>query len=308
MAMQSGIGLSKILILVGAGYTGSVMLKNGKLSDILEDLQSLLKGLGKSEESSGSESEHSEVVAQVRRLATEVRQLASSRQITVVNGYSGQIGNMTSLLVPAVALGALGYGYMWWKGLSFSDLLYVTKSSMANAVASMTTHLEQVSAALSAAKRHLTQRIENLDGKLGEQKELTKLMKNEVGEVRADISQIGIELEVLQNMVCGLDGKIGALEDKQDFANAGVWYLCQFVGGAKDGKMAEFLQGQPKTSKRLLGFTKSLSAKGLQYIADTIKSGAEESKTNAMHQSDVDGSEENLKSLTRFQSRISSHL
>ncbi|TYI86950.1 hypothetical protein E1A91_D04G102800v1 [Gossypium mustelinum] len=48
MAMQTGVGLSKILIL--AGYTGTVLLKNGKLSDILGELQSLLKGLKKSGE------------------------------------------------------------------------------------------------------------------------------------------------------------------------------------------------------------------------------------------------------------------
>ncbi|MBA0782841.1 hypothetical protein Goshw_029996, partial [Gossypium schwendimanii] len=39
MAMQTGVGLSKILILAGAGYTGTVLLKNGKLSDILGELQ-----------------------------------------------------------------------------------------------------------------------------------------------------------------------------------------------------------------------------------------------------------------------------
>ncbi|KAB2031476.1 hypothetical protein ES319_D05G307300v1 [Gossypium barbadense] len=50
MAMQTGVGLSKILILAGAGYTGTVLLKNGKLSDILGELQSLVKGLEKSGE------------------------------------------------------------------------------------------------------------------------------------------------------------------------------------------------------------------------------------------------------------------
>ncbi|CAN6442313.1 unnamed protein product [Victoria cruziana] len=303
MAMQTGIGLTKILILVGAGYSGAIVLRNGKLLDVVGDLQTLLKGFDKSDGSSNGESDYSEAIAsQVRRLAMEVRQLASARQITVVNGDSGQMGNVASFLVPAAALGALGYGYMKWKGLSFSDLMYVTKRNMANAVTSMTKHLEQVSAALAATKRHLTQRIENLDGKLDEQKELTKLLKNEVTEVRQDISQIGIDLDVLQKMVCGLDGKIGALEDKQDFANAGVWYLCQFVGGAKDGKMPEFLQGQTKTPKRLMGFSDIPSAKGLQYIADTIKSGAvEKTKTKAILQSGIEGLEK-TKNLTRIAS------
>ncbi|TYI92435.1 hypothetical protein E1A91_D02G070700v1 [Gossypium mustelinum] len=86
MAMQTGVGLSKILILAGAGYTGTVLLKNGKLSDILGELQSLVKGL----EKSGEQADDSDaLLAQVRRLSTESRQLASARQITVLNGDSG---------------------------------------------------------------------------------------------------------------------------------------------------------------------------------------------------------------------------
>ncbi|KAL7175463.1 hypothetical protein ACSBR2_029122 [Camellia fascicularis] len=167
MAMQTGMGLSKILILVGAGYTSTIL---------------------------------------VRWLAMEVRQLASARQITVLNGNSGQIGNMTSLIVPAAAMGASCYGCMWWKGLTFSDLMYVTKRNMATAVSNLTKHLESVFEALA---RHLTQRIENLDGKLDEQVEISKLIKNEVTDVRGDLSQIGFDLDALQRMVSGLDKAFG---------------------------------------------------------------------------------------------------
>ena len=268
MAMQSGIGFSKIVILVGAGYTSTILLKNGKLSDVLGELQSLLKGLEKNGESSQADGDHSDAIAsQVRRLAMEVRQLASARQITVLNGSSGQLGNITNLIVPAAALGALGYGYMWWKGLSFSDLMYVTKRNMANAVSNLTKHLEHVSEALAATKRHLTQRIENLDGKMDQQVELSKLIKNEVTDVRADLSQVGYDLDSLQRMVSGLDGKICSLEDKQDLANIGVMYLCNFVDGRKV-KMPEVLQEQLKLSGRSRGYLTSfdMSLKGLKDI------------------------------------------
>ncbi|CAK9173432.1 unnamed protein product [Ilex paraguariensis] len=179
MAMQAGMGVSKILILVGAGYTSTILIKNGKLSDILGELQKLVKGYEPQGDESKGDSDYSDAIAQqVRRLAMEVKQLASARQITVLNGNSS--GNMTSLIVPAAAVGALGYGYMWWKGLSFSDLMYVTKRSMANAVSNLTKHLEHVSEALAATKKHLTQRIENLDGKLDGQLEMSKLILNDV--------------------------------------------------------------------------------------------------------------------------------
>uniref|UniRef100_A0A2P2LD35 Uncharacterized protein LOC105123623 isoform X2 n=1 Tax=Rhizophora mucronata TaxID=61149 RepID=A0A2P2LD35_RHIMU len=152
MAMQTGIGFSRILILAGAGYTGTILVKNGKLSDLLGELQSLVQGIEKSGEQTEGDSDYSDAIAQqVRRLAMEVRQLASSRQITVLNGTSGQMGNYSGLIIPAATLGALGYGYMWWKGLKFSDLMYVTKRNMANAVANLTKHLEQVSETLSVS-------------------------------------------------------------------------------------------------------------------------------------------------------------
>uniref|UniRef100_A0A5B6ZQC0 DUF1664 domain-containing protein n=1 Tax=Davidia involucrata TaxID=16924 RepID=A0A5B6ZQC0_DAVIN len=291
MAMQTGIGFSKIIILLGAGYTSSVLLKNGKLSDILGELQLLVKGVEKSGDSSNAEPDYSDVIAaQVRRLSMEVRQLASARQITVLNGNSGQIGNITSLVVPAAALGAMGYGYMWWKGLSFSDLMYVTKRNMANAVSNLTKHLEHVSEALAATKRHLTQRIENLDGKMDEQVEISKLIKNEVTDVRGDLSQIGFDLDALQRMVSGLDGKICSLEDKQDVANVGVLYLCNVVNGRKM-KMPERLE-QLQFSAKSHGYLTSSetpSLKGLKEIADSLVSGnADRSIADGAMQDTVD--------------------
>ncbi|XP_011070330.1 uncharacterized protein LOC105156013 [Sesamum indicum] len=266
MAMQAGIGLSRIVLIVGAGYTGTVLLKNGKLSDVLGELQNLVKGMEKTGENEGDSDYSDAIAAQVRRLAMEVRQLASSRQITVLNGNSGQ-SNLTSLVVPAAALGALGYGYMWWKGLSFSDLMYVTKRNMANAVSNLTKHLDHVSEALAATKRHLTQRIENLDGKLDEQVEISKLIRNEVNDVRGDLSQIGFDLDELQRMVSGLDGKLLTLEGKQELANAGVMYLCSIVNGRKV-KMPEMLQDQLKIAGNSLP-----SLMGLKEIADSGSSG-----------------------------------
>ncbi|XP_047321939.1 uncharacterized protein LOC124925865 [Impatiens glandulifera] len=271
MAMQMGI--SKILILAGTGYTGAILLKNGKLSDVIGDIQALLKdGLGKNGE--GSDSDSSDAQALLRRLEMEVRRLTSTSHITVLNGSSSQIGNLTNLIVPATAVGALGYGYMWWKGMSFKDLMYVTKRNMEAAVTNLTKHLEHVSDALAATKRHLTQRIENVDGKLDEQIEISKLIKNEVTDVRLDLSQIGVDLDELHRMVSGLDGKIGTLEYKQDIANLGVLYLCNVVDGKK-GVVPQALQEQLKLSGKTRGYltsSETLNPKGLKEI-DSLASG-----------------------------------
>ncbi|XP_011622503.1 uncharacterized protein LOC18431953 [Amborella trichopoda] len=306
MAMQAGMGLSRIIILVGAGFTGTVLLRNGKLSDVLADLQALVKGLEKSGEKN-ADADHSDALAsQVRRLALEVRHLATARPITVLNGNSSQ-GTIATLVMPAAALGALGYCYMWWKGISFSDMMYVTKRNMSNAVANMTKHLEQVSSALAAAKKQLAQRIEGLNNKLDSQKKMTESIQNEVAGISNDLKLIGFDLDALQRMVSGLDGKICSLEDKQDYANAGVLYLCQFVGGAKDPEMAKFFQGLPKpANRRPLELPKSETVKGLQGIADIESGNIDISKTNAVHENNFDSLDKNPRCLNRTASMTAS--
>ncbi|URE14144.1 hypothetical protein MUK42_12609 [Musa troglodytarum] len=274
MAMQAGISSSKVLVLVGAGLTGSIILRNGRLSDVLSDLQEFMKGVNDTNVSSNYY-DTALLASQIKHLAKEIRDLTISRPVTIVNGDT-TTGGLTSYIMPAAAIGALGYCYLWWKGWSFSDVMFVTKRNMASAVANVSKQLEQVSAALAATKRHLTQRLENLDGKLDEQKEMSKCIMNEVNEVKTDLSQIGFDIESIQNMITGLEGKIGLLENKQDMTNAGIYYLCQFAGGIKDGLNAKFYQ---EASEKLqltqssITFSPDESSKGLQFIAENIKVG-----------------------------------
>ncbi|KAF9588563.1 hypothetical protein IFM89_013415 [Coptis chinensis] len=106
---------------------------------------------------------------------------------------------------------------------------------MANAVANVSKQLEQVTTVLDSTKRHLSQRLENLVGKLDEEMETTKLIANEVIKVKSDLFQIGFDVGVIQKIVSGLEGKIELIESKQDITNSGLWYLCQFAGVIKDG-------------------------------------------------------------------------
>ncbi|CAN8291634.1 unnamed protein product [Cochlearia groenlandica] len=268
MAMQAGVGVSRILLLAGAGYTGTIMMKNGKLSDLLGELQALVKGMERSKDGSEGDSDVSDAIAaQVRRLAMEIRQLASSRQITVMNGVSG--GNLQALAVPAAALGALGYGYMWWKGLSFTDLMYVTKANMATAVANLTKNLEQVSETLAAAKRHLTQKIQNVDDKVEKQIDLSKEINNQVTLAREDINSLEMDLLSLHNMITGLDGKLDTLEYKQDVTNTFMLHLYNFLGG-KNTKLPEMEQLQLPVNQKARNLLADVETKGLKNFAEGL--------------------------------------
>lgn len=273
MATQTGIATSKVIILVlGAGMTGPLILGKGSLSDVISNLQeALFKGEKGGAE--GQSSDNAAIQAQILRLAQEVRQMYGGRQITVVNG-SEQNNSLASYIIPIAVVGAAGYCYMWWKGWSFSDIMYVTKRNMANAVSSFTQQLEQVSAAVAAAKKHLAQRMEKLNSKLDEQKEVTGAIKFEVSEVRENLAQMGLDIEGVQRLVEGLGSKIDTIEGKQDLTNAGVVYLCHFVQGLAGAQKPELLQAFPGKARLERSPSSGLGLSGLkelQYFKEALQ-------------------------------------
>ncbi|XP_047048682.1 uncharacterized protein LOC124653656 [Lolium rigidum] len=288
MATHTGVAASKVLILVGAGLTGSIVLRNGRLSDVLAELQELMKGVNQGEGPGALDM--ALIQAQIRNLAQEVRDLTLSKPITILSGKSDSGGSLSSYILPAAAVGALGYCYMWCKGWSLSDVMFVTKRNMASAVDSMSKQLEQVSSALAATKRHLTKRLENLDGKMDEQVEMSKHIRTEVIDVKTDLSQIGFDVEAIQQMVAGLEEKIELLDNKQDAANAGIWYLCRMAGGIKEGLNTKFFQEADEKLKLLdVAQTEKKSVKGLELFLEssTKEVKAIDSKPNTIAQNDA---------------------
>lgn len=177
-------------------------------------------------------------------------------------------GNYASYLVPAAAVGAMGYCYMWWKGLSFSDVMFVTKQNMANAVSTVSKQLDNVHEALASTRRHLTKKLENLDWRLDEEIETTNLIANNVEEVKCNLSQIGFDVETIHQMVSQLEGKLEVLERKQNVTNSGLWYLCQAAEGVK-GRISEKLFPEVEAKKIATVKYEENPLKGLQFIADT---------------------------------------
>ncbi|CAM8922208.1 unnamed protein product [Rhodiola kirilowii] len=267
MAMQAGMGLSRIVILAGAGYTGSVLLKNGKLSDVLAELQvwTVEKDWRRF---SGPVQEN--IALQIKRLTNEVLSM-KTRQITVYNGSSGT--DIISYLPTVAVVGAAGYGYMWWKGISFSDMMYVTKRNMEKAVTNLTSHLGQVSDALESAKKHLTQRIQRVDDQVKLQIELSRKTGEQIDNVQRELSQVGCNVADIQSLVYTLEDKMGVLEKKQDFANAGVAYLINFANGERaimPDNLPEQLQLPESSNPRMLAIEDAKFLTGLKGLMDEL--------------------------------------
>ncbi|XP_031262082.1 uncharacterized protein LOC116120269 isoform X2 [Pistacia vera] len=250
MALQAGVQTSKVLVLLGAGLTGSIVLRSGRLSELIAQLQELLKGVNEVE-ISPFKYDSALLLAQIQQLSQEIKELTLSSPVTIFNGNSSSSGSYASYLMPAAALGAMGYCYMWWKGLSFSDLLFVTKHNMVNAVATVSKQLEHVSEAVASTKRNLSKRLESVDWKLEEQMETSKLITNDVNTMKSNLSEIGFDIEKIHQMVSEMEGKLQLLESKQDMSNSGLLYLCHYAGSLKDALNTKPFQtgGQSEASK-----------------------------------------------------------
>ncbi|XP_004502160.1 uncharacterized protein [Cicer arietinum] len=267
MALQVAPSSSKVLILVGAGLASSVVLNSGQLSSVIAQLQELLKGVDQVEISTGGY-DASVIAAQVRQLAQEIRELTLSRPVTIFNENSSSTGGLASYLLPAAAIGAMGYCYMRWRQWSFSDVMFVTRKNMANAVATVSKQLENVHETLASTKRHLTKRLEGLDLELEKQNELGQLISTDVNGVKLDLSEIGCDVELMHQMISGLEGKLKLFEDNQYLTESGVQYLCQIVDGLNNGPNG---RGYKEIAKPTMALEEK-APKGLQFIAETTDS------------------------------------
>ncbi|KAK9226110.1 hypothetical protein WN943_011157 [Citrus x changshan-huyou] len=308
MALQAGVSTSKVIVLLGAGLTGSIVLRSGRLSEIIAQLQELLKGVDEVQ-ISPFKYDSALLAAQIQQLSQEIKELTLSNPVTIFNGNPSSSGGYSSYLAPAAAIGAMGYCYMWWKGWSLSDVMFVTKHNMANAVASVSKQLEHVSETLASTKRQLSKRLQNLDWKLQEQIETSKLIANDVHHLfelsasferlhlassytkelclccsfslftciqvdvmNSNLSQIGFDIEMIRQMVAGLEGKLELLEGKQDMANSGLMYLCQVAGDVKNALTQPFQEVSAQLPYHPSVRYEDNSLKGLQFLTEANES------------------------------------
>lgn len=288
MALQAGLATSKILLILGASIGTSILVQNGTLSDFLGDTYKVLvKHLRHDIKHSKQSSADPNLLAQLTRLRKEVSSLSSERSsITLVSGSSRSYGSLINAAVPALLIGAAGYGYMRLKGLCLADLMYVTRHSMSNAVSSVSKQVEQVSSEVTAAKRHLNSRLEHLSGNADQNSELQAELRNEVSVVREDVEKYGLEIETVQRLVQNLGVKIGTIESKQDLANMGVVYLCNFVEKAQTAESPELIQGaqRPRLERSAAG---SIGLKDLQSISNLLESADANAKISSSTSTEI---------------------
>lgn len=238
---------SKVLILIGAGVTGTYIVNNTHLSELLSDLTKVFsKHLKDSNDGAGGDVDGNAAAlsAQVRRLTQELKYLSSMQSRPIVVNSSSDTRSVFSTLLPVAGLGALGYAYMKWKGISFGDLMYVTRRGMNMAVDNFNKQMEGLTTALANAKKQLSLRLDSVSKTVNETAALTGIVKDELLETKSHLGLVGDNVGLLQNDMVDVKESLSSLESKQDFANQGIVLLCRFVvDGIQGDRKPELLEG-----------------------------------------------------------------
>jgi uncharacterized protein (UPF0335 family) len=218
--MAMALPLGKITILVGAGIMASVLAEEGRVSHFLSGaIKTALKGLKQSDSAlSTGKPRNDALLAQVNSLREELQLLASSRPMTIITSTGSGGGKYGAIVIVIV----VGSGYVWWKGWKLPDMMFASKRSLSDACTSIAGQLETVYSSISAAKRHLSSRIEKVDKSLDECAELTSSIGEEVTEIKSEVKLVGVDVRSVHHAVQTLETKISKIQGNQAFAFEGV--------------------------------------------------------------------------------------
>ncbi|XP_043704607.1 uncharacterized protein LOC122654546 isoform X2 [Telopea speciosissima] len=243
--------LGKLTILVGAGILGSVLAKEGHMSNVSDFLSGafkiVVKQIQRDDSTPSAKPPNDALLAQVNSLRQELQLLASNRSVMIITGGRSGAGTYG---VPVVIVFGVGYGYIWWKGWKLSDMMFATRRGLSEARTAVASQLDQLSSSISQAKRFLSTRIDRVDIRLDECIEITAATKEEISKVRGDTESIGIDVESVHRAVQTLETRIVKISGKQDLTNEGVQKLCAFVWDLEQNRMPERIEASQSSSSR----------------------------------------------------------
>eukprot|EP00736_Rhodelphis_marinus_P002099 Rmarinus@m.16062 len=159
----------------------------------------------------------------------ELRRLISKQdQTSVVVVPSSQ--NTSSYLFYTIGAGGIIAGYLYWRGYTWQDVAYVSKSAFTAAVQQLENGIEVVSVAVERTKEELRRRIdevsEDLKRRLGQVSDSVEATRDEVATVASDVA-------VVQNSLTRLENTVGDFHDqtqsKLDYTGRGIYLLVRFI-------------------------------------------------------------------------------
>uniref|UniRef100_A0A8R7RCR6 DUF1664 domain-containing protein n=1 Tax=Triticum urartu TaxID=4572 RepID=A0A8R7RCR6_TRIUA len=168
------MALGNIAVVLGSGYLSTILTGGDakKVPIIGDTLAHFVKNTGKHDS-------NDQLASQLNSIKEEVQRVVRRRDenVTVISDTSGS-GSYT--ITAIVVAGLIGYTYIRWKGWKISDMMWVTKRGLADACDVVGKQLDGVSNTVQVTKKHLSGRIDRVDGNLDETQEIIEGTRDEV--------------------------------------------------------------------------------------------------------------------------------
>ncbi|GKU92803.1 hypothetical protein SLEP1_g6479 [Rubroshorea leprosula] len=239
----------KVTVCVGAGILGSMIAKEGGLSDLVNGAAKMIFKQLKQDSSPSSVKKpvNEALLAQVNSLRQELEILASNRSVTIIT--AGGTGTRRFGII--IVVGVVGYGYIWWKGWKLPDMMFATRRGLSDACNVIAKELENVYSSISVTRRKLSSDIGRLDNRLGEIANITAATQDEVSKVHDKSNLINNDVHSVRSAVKNLESKINRLELKQDNSIKGIVKVCIAAQSLEHHRSTDPIQALPSNSSRL---------------------------------------------------------
>ncbi|XP_009372328.3 uncharacterized protein LOC103961501 isoform X1 [Pyrus x bretschneideri] len=246
---MAALPLGKLTILVGAGILGSVLAKEGRVSDVVSGAFKIAwKQIRRSDNTSAVNKPHNDsLMAQMNNLRKELEIIASCRLPVTVITMSRTGTSKYGIIIVVVAA---GYGYFWWKGWKLPDMMFATRRSLSDASNSVAKQLESLFTSISTTQRKLSSQLDNVECSLDESIENTAKTQQEVVQLQGRTDTISRDFKKVHHAVLTLETKINRIEGKQGEITGGVWKLCDYALNMEKGINAERIQASPSSFSR----------------------------------------------------------
>lgn len=117
-------------------------------------------------------------------------------------------------------------------------MMFVTRRGFKQALGHLKASMENVGGALCKVKTQLNARIEAVMQQVAAASHVQDELRAEVGEVKHRVDETGRQVDNVEELVGQLQGEIAEVQGKQDFANRGIFLLCNVVASALDNNSA----------------------------------------------------------------------
>lgn len=258
---MAALGARSLVMLIGAGYTGSYMYNNLSFerarkiaTDILVRYRDAdADGTNDSSSSPSSQSGGNPARAAVDALSNQVdrltREMSRSRdQVLIVgggpSGYKSSIATVTDVFnllgwaVFVLSMGGVVYFVAFRKRLSLRDLLWVSQTKFNDTVNAMQTGLSSVGGVVNSVRKDLGERLRKMEGKVDDvEANLSRQIESEVGDVKDGVTKLGDDISIVSRGVDHVHVRIDEMNEKIDGTNRGVQMLIEFVSSIAPEKI-----------------------------------------------------------------------